>query len=106
MSFGALIVKCNTVSIGAFANVDVSISLDGLLVRDDIRGIFDESSEVVSPYEASQIVFKPAVSVQDSDFSGITSANVLTIRGKDYRFDGKPRPDGNGFTLIYLQVKK
>jgi len=88
-----------------FANVDVTITLGGVLVR-NIRGIFDESSEVVSPYEASQISLKPAVTIQDSDFLGVTSANVLTIRDKNYQFDGKPRPDGNGFTLIYLQVKK
>ncbi len=105
MSFDDLIGKCNTVASRTFANVDVTISLDGLLVR-NIRGIFDESSEVVSPFESSQVVIKPAVTVNDTDFIGITSENALTIRGKDYRFDGKPRPDGHGFTLIYLQVKK
>lgn len=105
MSFEALIGRCNQTAVGRFANVDVLITLSGVPVR-NIRGIFDEFSEVVSPFEAEQVQIKPVLSVQDSDFTGITSANVLTIRDKDYRFDSKPRPDGHGMTLIYLAGKR
>lgn len=105
MSFDALIEKCNGSSIRAFANVDVRLTLNGVYVR-NIRGIFDEFSEVVSPFEMSQMQIKPVLNVQDSDFNGITSEYTLTIRNKNYQFDGKPRPDGHGMTLIYLAGKK
>ena len=105
MSFDSLVDNCNRVSLGHFGNVDVLISLTGAAVK-TIRGIFDENSEVVSPFETERVQIQPAVTVLSSDLESITSNHLLTIRGKNYSFDGKPRPDGHGFTLIYLTGKK
>jgi hypothetical protein len=105
MSFDALIEKCNDSSIRAFANVDVRLTLSGVYVR-NTRGIFDEFSESVSPFEMSQMQIKPTLSIQDKDFAGITSEYTLTINGKNYQFDGKPRPDGHGMTVMYLTGKR
>jgi hypothetical protein len=93
-----------------FANCDVSITLSGALVK-SIHGIFDQSNEVVSPFESDRIIVKPLLTVLDKDFTDVTSANVLTITrdgatsGKDYKLDGKPRPDGAGMTIIHLAEK-
>ena len=105
MSFTSLIDRCNQSAINRFANADIVISLSGVEVK-TVRGIFDESNEVASPFESDRIQFKPAVSLSDSDMAGITSAHTLTISGKAYQFDGKPRPDGHGMTLIYLTGKR
>lgn len=94
-----------------FGNCDVSITLSEVTVK-SFRGIFDQSNEVVSPYESDRLVARPIVSVLDSDFEGTTSAHVLLIKldreaiGKDYKFDGKPRPDSAGLTIIHLAEKK
>lgn len=105
MSFDALIEKSNTVSMGAFSNVNVRLSLNGVYVR-NIRGIFDEFSEVVSPFDTSKLQIQPVVSIQDQDYQGISSEYTLTIREKNYQLDGKPSPDGHGMTVIYLQGKR
>lgn len=83
----------------------VIISLFGVVIK-TISGIFDLTSEAVSPFEASNRIGKPSVTLLDSDIENITSEYTLTIRNKDYCFDGKPMPDGHGMTLIYLQGKK
>lgn len=105
MSFDSLVDRCNRISLGHFGNVDVLISLTGAAVK-TIRGIFDESSEVVSPFDTERVQIQPAVTVLSSEMDGITSNHLLTINGKNYSYDGKPRPDGHGFTLIYLIGKK
>lgn len=112
MSFDSLVDKCNRVSLGHFGNADVVITLTGAAVN-TIRGIFDENSEVVSPFETERVQIQPALTVLSSELESITSNHLLTVRpdrspgvSKNYSFDGKPRPDGHGFTLIYLTGKK
>lgn len=105
MGFNALINKCNQVAVTKFTNVTATITLNGIVVK-TIPGIFDEAAEVVSSYESERLITKPAVTVASVDLEGIASAHVLQIRDVEYKFDGKPRPDGHGLTIIYLGVKK
>lgn len=93
-----------------FGNCDVSIMLSGVLVK-SIRGIYDQSNEMVSPYESDRLVTRPHVAVLDTAFIGVTSGHVLKLKKdneitvKDYKLDGAPRPDGAGLTVVYLGVK-
>jgi hypothetical protein len=105
MGFNELINKGTQNAFLRLSNVDVVIQFGGVPLK-TIRGVFDEDSQSVSPYEASQMQIKPAVSVQTSDFTGIDSSHTFMISNREYRLDGKPRPDGAGLTIIYLSAKK
>ena len=89
-----------------FANCTVTPRLVGVAVKEPFPGIFDESAAPVQAYEAERVMFKPLVTVSSTDFNGIDSKHTLEIRGKEYTFDGKPRPDGAGLTVVTLAVKK
>ena len=97
--------------LASFANCTVTVQLGGVGVS-SFRAIFDDSVEVVSPYQIDQTSFKPqmtALSTDISAISGSTSFDILRdneTESKIYSFDGKPRPDGSGLTLVYLAVKK
>jgi len=105
MGFDALIRKVNTSMMGKFANCTVLVTLDGVHEA-DFPGIFDERGETVTPYEADRTVFHPVVTVEIGNLNGIGSAHVFGINGKQYKFDGKPHPDGEGFTVVHLAEKK
>jgi hypothetical protein len=106
MGFNELIAKCNQRITGKFSNVTVNVTLSGVAVGVPFPAVFDESSEVVSPWESEKVLFKPLLSVESKYLNGVTSANVLEISGVEYKFDGKPRRDGAGMALIHLAVKK
>lgn len=95
----------SALAIQELANCTVYAKLEGVVVA-DFPGIFDEAAEAISPYESERLIIKPAVTAASSDMAGITSAHVLQIRDVEYKFDGKPRPDGHGLTVVYLGVKK
>jgi hypothetical protein len=96
----------SALAIRELANCTVAITLEGVVVADGIPGIFNEAAEVVSPYDSERAITKPAVTVATGDFAGITSQHVLKIREVEYKFDGKPRADIDGMTVVYLGVKK
>ena len=101
----------NAFAISESANATVTITLAGSPVR-AFRAVFDESSEVVSPYDAERSIIKPMISCLEASMAGVTGANVLEVvkdgetAVRSYALDGRLRPDGAGFTLAYLAVKK
>jgi hypothetical protein len=96
-------------TLARFANADVSVTLAGVGVR-TFRAIFDQVNEPVS-IEMQQTNTKPSITCLSADMAGVTGSHVLDITrdadgvSRQYKFDGKPRPDGAGFTLVYLGRK-
>lgn len=95
-----------TFAIEEAANCTVTARLDGVPVCEPFSGIFDEHAQVAQPWESERAIVKPALTVTDASLAGITSAHTLEIRGVEYKFDGKPQPDGTGLTVVYLGVKR
>ncbi len=77
--------------------------LSGATVK-QIDGIFEESVETVSPYEAESVVFRPAVSFKTADFNGLDKTHTFTrdADGVVYRIYGEPQPEGVGMTRVAL----
>jgi hypothetical protein len=115
MGFNELIEKTNTRSIARFANVTVTARLSGAVTA-QFLGICNENAEVVAPFQAEATTFKTTLTAASSDMDGVTSGHVLTmehladstwsLNGREFRFEGKPRPDGVGLTTTFLTVKK
>ena len=93
-----------------FANCDVSVKLSEVQVL-SFRAIFDISSDSAAAFQSDLVVFKPSLTGISSDVAQISSAHVMDIArdglpgSKQYKFDGKPRPDGAGLTVVHLGEK-
>lgn len=111
MSFNSRIATANTTALGLFANATVTALLHEVATT-TFRAIYDDSVEVVSPYQEDQVIFKPAMTALSTDIAAIAGAQTFEIlrdgetESKIYAFDGKPRPDGSGLTLVLLAVKR
>lgn len=111
MGFDAQIQRTATRAVERFANCTVTAQLGGVGVS-SFRAIFDDNVEVVSPYQIDQVSFKPQIAALSADIAAISGSTTFDIKrdseteSKVYSFDGKPRPDGSGLTLVYLAVKK
>lgn len=106
MGFDDLITRSSTVLLRVFENTRVDITLDGVLVKEDIPGTLDLSPVVISPGNYEQVQLDAALTLHTDDMAGITSQHRFTTRGVVYRMGGKPRPDGCGLTYIPLTVQK
>lgn len=111
MEFNSRIATANTTALTSFANCAVTALLHDVETV-TFRAIFDDSVEVVSPYEENQVTFKSAITALSTDIAAIAGAQTFEIlrdgetESKVYTFDGKPRPDGSGLTLVLLAVKR
>jgi len=111
MGFDDITAADAAIFISEFANCTVTGQLAGVGVR-TFRAIFDDSASVASPYEMDQTEFKPQMTALSADISAIAGAQTFDItrdgetEGKRYCFDGKPRPDGAGLTVVFLAVNK
>jgi len=100
----------NEAILNLFGNCDVAATLSGVQTA-TFRGIIDLRVETVSPYESSISLAKSELTIFSKDAAGITSAHTIQVKRDtestpvDYKFDGKPQPDGAGFTLIHLGLK-
>jgi hypothetical protein len=94
-----------------FANCTVTVLMAGAPVA-NFRGVFDENADPISPFVAERVALKPVLSATTSDIASVSSSHELEIvkdgetQGKRYKFDGKPRFDGSGFTVANLGVAK
>lgn len=81
-----------------------TLKLAGVAVGDPVAGLFDESVEVVSPYNVEEVVLRPAVTFPSSGVVGIDKKHTITRNstGTEYRVYGDPRPDGAGMTRFFL----
>lgn len=84
--------------------VPVLVTLSGTTVK-TVTGILDLDPVTVSPGEMEMVQIEAALSLAESDFENITSANRFTVRGKVYRMQGKPRTN-DGLVYIPLSVQK
>lgn len=89
-----------------FENTRVDITLNGIMVREDVPGVLDLTPTVISPGNYEQLQFDAALTLHTDDMAGITSEHRFTTRGVSYRMGAKPRPDGSGLTYIPLTVQK
>ena len=111
MGFNSRIATANTTALTTFANCAV-IALLHDVETVTFRAIFDDSVEVASAYQEDQVIFKPAMTALSTDIAAISGAQTFEIlrdgetESKVYAFDGKPRPDGSGLTLVLLAVKR
>lgn len=106
MGFDDLITRSSSTLLRVFENTRVDITLDGVLVKDDVPGILDLSPVVISPGNYEQVQLDAALSLSSDVLAGITSQHRFTTRGVIYRMGGKPRTDGHGLTYIPLTVQK
>lgn len=71
-----------------------------------IKGKFRKNYQAVSPYESTVGILLPVFTCKTTDMAGITNAAVFSIRGVDYKLDGKPEELPSGLTLVKLGLKK
>ena len=88
----------------------LSVTGEDIIITDTtgsrtIRGKFRKNFQSVSPFESVTGVLLPAFLCKSSDMVGVTNAAVFTVQGIDYRYDGKPEEQPDGFTLVKLGVK-
>jgi hypothetical protein len=101
----------NQLFIDEFANATVTVTLTGVAVQ-TFRAIFDESVEVISPYQSERANFKPQLAALTSNIAVIDSSMVFEVlkdgesETRRCSFDGKPRPDGSGLSMVFLAGKK
>lgn len=83
---------------------DVVITLDGVAVK-TIRAKFRKDFETVSPFEANGGQLDPSFMCATADMIGVTSSNLFTIGGVEYRLNTKPQELASGFTRVILAKK-
>jgi len=111
MGFNDLISRSNGKTLATFANCTVTGQLAGVGVR-TFRAILDINQEVASEYEMNQYAPQPQLTALSADIGAIAGVQTFDVtrdgesEGKRYSFNGKPRPDGAGLTVVLLAEKK